>query len=93
MLWLPAGPNVAEPAPKDPALRIVDFNGDLRSASVTSDGLRFSYGSSARALALLNVRPRKVEIDGHRNDPKLRESGTGFILTLPRGQHLVQLTL
>ena len=93
MLWLPAGPNVAEPAPKDPALRIVDFNGDLRSASVTSDGLRFSYGSSARALALLNVRPRKVEIDGNRNDPKLRESGTGFILTLPRGQHLVQLTL
>jgi hypothetical protein len=93
MLWLPAGPNVIEPAPKDAALRMLDFNGDLRSASVTSDGFRFSYGSSARALALLNARPRKLEIDGTRSDPTLRESGSGYVLTLPRGEHLVQLTL
>src|ERR1700722_8837626 len=93
MLWLPAGPNVIEPAPKDPLLRMVDFNGDLRSASVVTDGLRFSYGSSARALALLNARPRKLEIDGAPSDPKLRESGPSFVLTLPRGKHVVQLTL
>ena len=93
MLWLPAGPNVVEPAPKDTALRMVDFNGDLRSASVIPDGLRFSYGSSARALALLSARPRKLEIDGAPSDPKLGESGTSFILTLPRGQHVVELTL
>jgi hypothetical protein len=93
MVWLPAGPNTIEPAPKDCALRMVDFNGDLRSASVTTDGLRFMYESSARALALLNARPRKLEIDGAPSDPKLRESGSSFVLTLPRGKHVVQLTL
>src|SRR5579862_9482098 len=89
MLWLPSGPNVIEPAPKDSALRMVDFNGDLRSASVVGDGLRFSYGSSARAIALLNARPSRVEIDGARRDFELRESSTGFVLTLPRGEHVV----
>jgi hypothetical protein len=93
MLWLAAGANVVEPAPKDSPLRMVDFNGDLRSAGVVTDGLRFAYQSSARALALLNARPRKLEIDGAPSDPKLRESGSGFVLTLPRGQHVVQLTL
>jgi hypothetical protein len=93
MLWLAAGPNVVEPAPKDSVLRIADFNGDLRSASVLTDGLRFSYGSSARALALLNTRPSKLEIDGARKDFELRESSTGFLLTLPRGEHVVHLTL
>ncbi len=92
-LWLPAGPNVVEPAPKDPPLRLADFNGDLRSASVIPDGLRFSYSSSARAFALLSALPHKFEIDGAPCDPKLLKSGPGFVLTLPRGQHVVQLTL
>jgi hypothetical protein len=96
-LWLPPGPNVIEPAPsgssKDPALWMVDFNGDLRSASVVNDGLRFTYGSGARALALLNARPRKMELDGAPSTPKLAASSSGFVLTLPRGQHVVQLTL
>ncbi len=102
MLWLPAGPNVIEPAPaasvpKDPMLRMVDFNGDLASASVVTDGLRFTYESSARALAVLNARPKKLEIDGAPHDPALvptlLPSGPSFVLTLPRGHHVVQLTL
>ncbi len=95
-LWLPAGPSVVEPAPpalEDAPLRMTDFNGDLRTASVTSDGLRFSYESGARALAVLSKQPSKLEIDGVFSDPKLRESGSGFVLTLPHGQHVVQLTL
>jgi hypothetical protein len=97
-LWLPAGPNVIEPASptpsaKDAALRMMDFNGDLRSASASSDGLRFTYASSARALAILNARPRKLEIDGAPSNPKVDASGAGFVLTLPKGQHVVQLTL
>jgi hypothetical protein len=92
-LWLPAGPNVVEPALRDSPLRMIDFNGDLSSASVVTDGLRFAYQSSARALALLNARPRKIQIDGATSDPKLGDSGTAFVLTLPRGQHVVQVTL
>jgi hypothetical protein len=96
-IWLPPGPNVIEPAAatssKDPTLWMMDFNGDLRSASVVNDGLRFTYGSTARALALLNTRPRKIEVDGAPSNPKLTTSGSGFVVTLPRGQHVVQLTL
>ncbi len=96
VVWLPPGPNVVEPAPpssKDCPLRMTDFNGDLRSASVVPDGLRFAYESSARALAVLKARPRTVEIDGAPCDPKLMQADHGFVLTLPRGQHVVKLTL
>ena len=91
-LWLPAGTSVIEPAPKDSSIRIVDFNGDLGSANASTQGLEFSYQSNARALALLNARPRKIEIDGAIAGEKLPESGPNFVLTLPRGQHVVQLT-
>jgi hypothetical protein len=92
ILWLPAGASVIEPAPKDSSLRIVDFNGDLVSANASTQDLQFSYRSNARALALLNARPSKIEIDGAVAKEKLPESGAGFVLSLPRGQHVVQLT-
>jgi hypothetical protein len=97
-IWLPAGPNTVEPATatsglKELAFRMIDFNGELRSANAINDGLRFTYASSARALALLNARPRKLEIDGMPSALKLGGSGAAFVLTLPRGQHVVQLTL
>ncbi|HTW65162.1 MAG TPA: hypothetical protein VME17_11125 [Bryobacteraceae bacterium] len=90
-LWLPAGPSVAEHAPKGSNLRVMDFNGDLLSANATSGKVQFSYQSTARALAILNARPREIEIDGAITDAKLLESGPNFVLSLPRGQHVVQL--
>jgi hypothetical protein len=91
-LWLPAGTNIIEPAPKDSGLRIVDFNGELGSANASSQGLQFSYQSNARALAVLNARPSKIEVDGTLDGEKLPESGASFVLSLPRGQHVVLLT-
>jgi hypothetical protein len=90
-LWLPAGRNVIESAQKEPALRILDFNGNLRSANASADSMKFSYQSNARALALLNSRPRSVEIDGAGTQPEIVVSGSNFILLLPRGQHVVQV--
>ena len=90
-LWLPAGTSVIEPAPKDSSLRIVDFNGELGSANASTQGLQFSYQSNARALAVLNARPSKVEVDGAPDAVPLSESGASFVLSLPRGQHIVQL--
>ncbi len=72
---------------------MLDFNGELRSAGAVPGGLRFSYESSARALAVLNARPRRLEIDRAPCDAKVLDSGANFVLTLPRGQHVVQLTL
>jgi hypothetical protein len=91
-LWLPAGANVVEPAPQDSGPRMLDFNGDLRSASASAAGLEFSYQSNARAMAVLSVRPHKLEIDGAVVEQTVLESGANFVLTLPRGQHVVQLT-
>ena len=91
-LWIPAGATVIEPAHKDPAFRMVDFNGSLRSANAESTGLQFSYQSNARAIAVLNTRPRKLELDGSVLDPKAIESGSNFVILLPRGQHLVQVS-
>jgi hypothetical protein len=90
-LWLPAGSNVIEPAPKDPALSILDFNGNLRSANVSPAGLQLSYQSNSRAIAVVSQRPRKIEIDGAEYNEKLFDSGSNFVLMLPRGQHIVEL--
>jgi hypothetical protein len=89
-LWLPAGPNVVEPSHTESATTILDFNGNLRSASASATGLDFSYQSNGRAVAVLNARPRKIEIDGAVLSPKIQESGKNFVIMLPRGQHLVQ---
>jgi hypothetical protein len=91
-LWLPPGPVVIEPAQKNSAIRIVDFNGELHSASASAAGIDLSYQSSARALALINARPAKVEIDGATTEENLVPSGPNFLVTLPRGQHVVQFT-
>ncbi len=87
-LWLPRGPHSVEPSAKPITLEILDFNGDLKSAKVISNGLEFAYQSSARALATLEHAPGKVEIDGAEVKPEL----AGNVLILPRGQHLVTLT-
>lgn len=92
MLWLPTGTSVIEPALRDSSLRILDFNGELHSANGSTQELQFSYQSNARAIALLNARPAKIEVDGVAIAEKLEESGASFVLRLPRGQHVVQLT-
>ena len=90
-LWLPPGSALIEPAPRDSELRVLDFNGQLQSAHVTDGGIELSYGSSARAIAVLNARPQSVELDGRKIDPAIFVSGNRFVLVLPRGQHLLTL--
>jgi hypothetical protein len=82
-LWLPPGACAVEPAANDAALRVVDFNGTIRSATATAKGVAFAYESSSRAIAILNSPAARVEVDG------LPLAAAGRTLTLPRGQHLV----
>jgi hypothetical protein len=88
-VWLPGGTHSLEPALKPPALRVTGFNGDLKSASATATGVEFAYRSSARALATVDRTPRRVEIDGAEVPLKME----GNVMFLPRGQHLVVLTV
>jgi hypothetical protein len=87
-ILLPRGMHAIEPAAKAPALKMIDFNGELRSAAALEDGIEFAYRSSSRAMARLERAPRKVEIDGVEVQPQL----AGSVLLLPRGQHLVTIT-
>jgi len=89
-IWLMPGPHVIEPAPptQTPPMRVLDFNGDLKMASVTPQGLEFAYQSSARAMALLEHVPAKLQIDGVEITPEM----AGNVLLLPRGQHFVSLS-
>jgi hypothetical protein len=87
-LLLPRGMHAIERAEKAPPLRLIDFNGELKSAVALEDGIEFAYQSSARAMARLEQSPRKVEIDGADAKPPM----AGLVLILPRGQHVVTLT-
>ncbi len=87
-ILLPRGMHAIEPAAKAPALRLIDFNGELQSASALEDGIEFAYRSSSRAMAQIERAPRKIEIDGVEAHPQM----AGGVLLLPRGQHLVTIT-
>jgi hypothetical protein len=85
-VWLSGGAHVIEPAADALAFRILDFNGELRSALALPAGVEFSYDSQSRAFATLSAAPASVEIDGEKAEPELLP---GNILVLPRGQHVV----
>jgi hypothetical protein len=92
VLWLPPGVHEIAPEREAPPVRLLDFNGELKTARSLPNAIEFTYESSARALALVDREGLKVEIDGL---PAVQQpSGTrqtGFLLTLPRGPHRVEL--
>jgi hypothetical protein len=90
-LWLPPGAHAIEPTTRDANWRVLDFNGTLRSATLTRDGVELAYESSARAIAVLNFSPSHVEVDGVEIPTEATPVGRSFELMLPRGQHLVVL--
>jgi hypothetical protein len=85
-VWIPPGRHVLEAGRTDSRLLIEDMNADLRSASVTPNGIEIAYRSSSRALAKLNRPPVQVEVDGQKTAVAILD---GNVLVLPRGQHLV----
>ena len=90
-LWLPAGEHVVEAAAAAPSVRLLDFTGELMSAETLPGGLTFAYRASARALAVLDRQPGKLDIDGVRTQPRTIQAEDRCVLFLPRGQHVVTL--
>jgi hypothetical protein len=82
---LPRGIHAIEVASKSAPLRLIDFNGALKSAAALSDGIEFAYQSNARAFARFDHAIAKIEIDGEETKADL----LGDTLILPRGQHIV----
>ena len=92
MVWVPGGPQAIEPAVKDTDVHVLDFNGNLRTANAVAHGVELSYQSNARALAVLDFRPARLEIDGAESQPSATAVGATWVLQLPRGQHLVSVS-
>ncbi len=90
-LWVPAGTIAVQPSMRRPVARVLDFNGTITSASSVRSGVELAYESSSRAIAVLDFRPASVEVDGLAVKPDIAGGAGRFVLTLPRGQHLVTL--
>jgi hypothetical protein len=86
-VWLPPGAHKIEPAAEQPFLRLVDFNGFLESAASLPKGLEFRYQSSARALAVFDRQPTKLDVDGS------TVQVSSATVQLPRGAHKVRAWL
>ncbi|MEO8659020.1 MAG: hypothetical protein ABI693_11145 [Bryobacteraceae bacterium] len=91
IVWLPRGAMAVEPAKEQPAVRILDYNADLQTASALESGVEISYSSKSRAYFLLNAAPYAVELDGGPWQAEAQKVGERYLLTLPRGQHLVTI--
>ena len=89
LLFLPAGAHSVEVGGQLPGVRLMNFNGELTSAQI-ADGqaIEFSYRSSSRALAVLNRKPVRLDLDGAECPPD-RAGPTAVFL--PRGQHVVTI--
>jgi hypothetical protein len=89
-IWIPAGAHSVEAANSQPGPRLLRLNGELRAASATSaTTIEFSYQSAARAVAVLDRTPIKLQIDG--TEAETNQAGPNTLL-LPRGQHVVTVT-
>jgi hypothetical protein len=85
VIWLAPGPHSIQPTTVKPALRLIDLNAELHSASATDGGMEFAYRSGARALASFDPSPGSFQIDGLEAHPAV----IGHVVILPRGQHVV----
>ncbi|MBM3813034.1 MAG: hypothetical protein FJW20_15540 [Acidimicrobiia bacterium] len=91
VVWLPAGEHVVEEMANGPPMRVVDLNGELESAAYERDRLEVAYRSESRALLVVNERPGWVEVDGVAVEVKAEKVAGGWLLRLPRGQHVAEL--
>jgi hypothetical protein len=90
LLLLPAGAHSVEASSQPlPATRLTSFNGELTSAQLLNErAIEVSYRSTARAIAVLNRKPVRLELDGA-EVPVERAGATAVFL--PRGQHIVTI--
>ena len=91
-VWLPGGVHTLEAASAGSGWRVLDFNGEVKSAErLEGGGVMLAYSSSSRAIAILEKRPDGMELDGVETAPQLAASGANWALLLPRGVHTVRM--
>ncbi|MCP5119942.1 MAG: hypothetical protein GY953_54790, partial [bacterium] len=78
-LWLPAGAHSIEPSADTAPVRLLDFNGELKTAFAAPEGVEFAYESSSRAFAVLDRKPTSVEVDGVATKLRLIDDGQRWV--------------
>ena len=92
-VWLPPGTHTVEPSADAPPLRILRLNADLVSAEAAGRSVTVAYEAGARAYAVLDRRPARLLLDGFEEPLEGTETEEGFVVALPRGQHLAVFEL
>ncbi len=93
-VWLPAGAWSIESAATAPSLQMTGFAGTVTSVWAAGGSLEIAYRSSSRAFAYLNRAPAPAaDIDGQSAKVEARHEGDTWVVPLPRGQHVVTLSL
>jgi hypothetical protein len=81
---VPAGSHILKAGVAEPAIKIADFNGDVRSAMSSGSEAELAYVSATRAIAVLDTPVSLIELDG----AKYADGGANAVI-LPAGQHVV----
>lgn len=83
----PTGKHTLTSSAIRPSVIISDFNGDIRSATVSGTEVQLSYDSRSRAVAMLGSPVSSIKIDG---SPfwKATNSADRISVLLPAGQHV-----
>jgi hypothetical protein len=84
----PAGKHRLRTGTAEPAVRISDFNGEVRSAIGSQTSVDVSYSSRSRAIALFGSPVSAVQVDGAPFWKRVGDEKTKSIV-LPSGQHVV----
>ena len=86
VVLLPSGKHRLTPGFSDPAVRLSDFNGEIRRAIAERGRVDLSYRSNTRAIARLATPASAIEVDGQ---PYGKAAPIGDFVMLPAGQHIV----
>lgn len=89
--WLPPGAQTVEKGESDPAVRLLDFNGELKSAAAERNGIQFAYKTLSRAIAVFDRKPVRAQIDGAEEAVEFIDAAGPYVVALPRGQHLATI--
>lgn len=86
-VWLPAGRHAISAAAENPPLMLLRLTADLMGASVASSGLRFSYRSPSRTIALVNLKPESVTVNGRALQSPILKGRNHWVVLLPHGRN------
>ena len=86
-VWLPAGRHLVSAAGENPPMTLLRLTADLIDASVDPSGLRLSYRSPSRAIALVNLKPEGVTVNGEALEAPILKGRNHWAVLLPQGRN------